>query len=326
MTFTTLRNSGFAALCAAGIFASAGAAQAITLLQPGYTDNNVANLTNQNPFGSMALDASGNVFLTESFGSTITRITPGGAVSTFLTVPGGTSLALERVGNTLFAGNSAGQIYSIDLTNPTPTATFLGNASGAINGLAFAPGSFGSYAGDLIVATSAGLQSMSVSSGALTGFSLGGTYSDVVFDGADRLIAANYYSGVQQVSSSAAIVSTVLAGAGYDGLAASAATGDVVAAKSDGIGTLTVIDSGALTISLLATDAGFDGGYYPAGIAFSNDGASLYYYERDSANNRDEINRIDGFPALAQVPEPGMAALFGLGLAGLGFARRKRAA
>ncbi len=325
MNVTTFRKSGIAALCAAGIALSAGAAKAITLLQPGYTDNNVANLTQQNPFGSMALDAAGNVFLTESFGSTITRITPGGAVSTFLTVPGGTSLALERVGNTLYAGNSSGQIYSIDLTSPTPAATFLGSASGAINGLAFAPGSFGAFAGNLIVATNTGLQSISVSTGSLTGFSLGGQYSDVVFDGSDRLIAAHYGAGVQHVSTAGAIVSTILSGSGYDGLATSAATGDVIAANSNFPGSLTEIDSATLTATLFATGIGFDGGFYPAGIAFSNDGGSLYYYERDSANSRDELNRIDGFQTLTQVPEPGIAALFGLALAGLGIARRRRA-
>jgi DNA-binding beta-propeller fold protein YncE len=323
---TNFRTAGLAILCAGAVSAFSGAAQAITLLQPGYTDNAVANLSQQNPFGSMALDAAGNIYLTESFSASITRITPGGLVSTFLTVPGTNSLALERVGNTLYAGNQLGQVYSIDLTNPTPAATFLGTASGAINGLAFAPGSFGAYAGNLIVATNTGLQSMSVSSGALTGFTLGGTYSDVVFDGSDRLIAANYGSGIQNVSSAGTVLSTINVNSGFDGLAVSASTGNIYAANSGGLpGQIIEIDGTTLTTSSFASGAGFDSGYYPAAIAFSNDGGSLYYYERDFSNNRNEVNRIDGFPTVSQVPEPGMAALFGLGLAAFGFARRRRA-
>lgn len=310
---------------AAGLFLAMAATQtasAITFVQPGFTDNIAATLPSNSGYGSMALDAAGNVYLTDGFLDQITKITPGGTTSILTTLGGTDSLALERVGNILYAGDSTGQVFSIDLTNPSPTATLLGTASGAITGLAFTGGSFGSFGGDLIIASNTGLQSMSITTGALTGFSRTGNFSDAIFDGSGRLFTAAVNSnGVQQISDVGGLVATLLTTTGNDGLAVSSATGDIYAANFTSK-SITRIDGATFATSLFATGVAFDGGFYPSAMAFSNDGGSLYYFEEGEA-----LHRIDGFSTeVAALPEPGMIAVLGFGLAGLGLMRRRQAA
>ena len=283
-----IRKYGLAILNMLMVIGISQSANAITLLEPGFTETTVASLPSETAFGSITTGATGDVFLTEGYGGEITKVTPGGTVSNLLTIPG-TSLALQRIGNTLFAGNSSGQIYAIDLTNPAPTATLLGTSSGEVNGLTQASAGFGAYGGDLIIASQTGLSSMNITTGALTGFSRSGTYSDVAFDGAGRLIAANNGAGIEQISDVGGLVGTILSGSGYDGLAISGATGDIFAANPGGGGTITRIDGTTFGSTVFATGLLISGGYYPSGIGFSPDSSSLYFYERAGGINEPTV-------------------------------------
>ena len=76
-----------------------------------------------NAYG-IALDAAGNIYVANQSGSTISKVTPGGTVSTFasgITAPQG--LAMDSAGNLYATTTSGGQIVMVTPGGGTSPAT-----------------------------------------------------------------------------------------------------------------------------------------------------------------------------------------------------------
>ena len=69
--------------------------------------------------GGVAIDAAGNVYVAERFGSTIYKITPNGTTTAFATVSTGEKYGMLVIGETLYISYLTNQkITKVDLTDP----------------------------------------------------------------------------------------------------------------------------------------------------------------------------------------------------------------
>ena len=87
--------------------------------------------------GPLAFDASGNLYVANNFGNTIQKVTPGGVVSTFASLPSNSfpdGLAFDAAGNLYVANQGPGLISKI--TQAGTISTFVQGITGA-GGLAF---------------------------------------------------------------------------------------------------------------------------------------------------------------------------------------------
>ncbi|MHA1113401.1 MAG: PEP-CTERM sorting domain-containing protein, partial [Alphaproteobacteria bacterium] len=291
----------------------------------GFTNTVVTTFNFSSGYGSVVTDPTGDVSLTKDFDNAVIKVDSGGTASTFATIGSSTSLALALTGSTLFAGNSAGELYSMNTGGPTPS--LIASGLGSINGMAIAHGSFGSLGGQLLVASTSGILAVDIGGAfGVTTLVGSGTYSDLAFTNDGRLIATRYGSAINEIDASGT-VTTQISSVAVDALTVHASTGDIFAGVSSGgggysKGDILRIDSTTFSQSLFASGVGFDAGYFPSGLEFSSDGGSLYYYE--GTDSSAILARIDGFSTGTAIPEPASLALFGFGLAGLTYARRRR--
>lgn len=314
---------GFLALSAAACMIAGAPALAITFNQPGYTQNTVATIpgAQQNSFGGVVMGPDGNLYVGGGFRTDAFRVTPAGAVTT-LTLGTAGILGVGVVGNTLYVGQNGGRIDTFDISLPAPTATFLTTIA-AVNGngnadFAVAPPGFGAFGGQLI-ASNGGVYVVNPATGAKTDIALSGTdhYSSLGF-GPNGVLYVADYDNARVITVTAAGTTSVFAdlpGTAPDGIAVHPGTGDIYVADSNLDQIIRITPAGVS--STFATNLGFDGGYYPAGFAFSTSGNILYYLTQE--NNLFQLAAIQGFasaaPPAVAVPVPVFGAPGGLILA-----------
>lgn len=297
-----------------------------TINEPGFTETILAAITaDSSQWGGVAVDSNGNVYAGAAT-QEVFKVTPQGAVSQFGTTGAGSSvLGLLVSGNTLFVGFTSGDIYTMDLTQGSPTGVFLttlGSGSDAM-GMAIAPTGFGAYAGQLVVGSEVGVFVVNPDDGAVA--KLIGTppsqlpHSDVAFT-SDGILLATDYNGNRIVSiSSTGAVSTFVSGlTDPEGIAIHPGTGNIYVALGDADQIIKVSPDGQTT-STFATGANFSGGWFMTGMRFSADGTTLTYL----ADSSPKLYQISGFSTVtimeaAPVPALGpWSILMLLGLVGV---------
>jgi len=311
------------------------AAPAITFNEPGFTQQIIADIpgAQSNHFGGVVVGPDGNVYLVGGYRTDAFRVTPAGAVTTLTLGATGTLVGVGMVGNTLYAGQSDGRIDTFDTSLAVPPATFFTTVPGAFNGngnadFAVAPASFGAFDGQLI-SCNGGIYAVHPGTGAKTDIvvSGGGRYSALDF-GPDGTLYVADVDGNQIVTVTAAGVVTPFAslpGASPDGLAVHQGTGDIYVANPSANSLMKVTSAGVVTT--FATEAYFDGGYWPSGLAFNADGSVLYYETNEGSFQLAAIDGFTGEPlVLGNIPTMGDAGIVIftvlLGLAAVAIIRR----
>ena len=250
--------------------------------------------TNSQPQG-LAFDTSGNLYVAEANASLISKITPGGGISTFATgITTPTGLVFDTSGN-LYVANAGAPSSGTNVNKITPggVVTLFATLAGSFNpvGLAY------DGSGNLYAAGNNGGSNFQVDKitpgGSVSSFasSLPGRPIGLAFDGSGNLYVTDSSSNQISKITSGGAVSTFAnlpASSGPNGLAFDS-SGNLYAANNTS-GNITMLTSGA-TQSTFAT--GLD---------------------------------TPVFIALAPTPEPGSAALALLGGLGLLARRRRNAA
>jgi sugar lactone lactonase YvrE len=311
---------GFLALSAAACMIAGAPALAINFNQPGYTQNTVATIPGAMPnsFGGVVMGPDGNLYVGGGYRTDAFRVTPAGAVTTLTLGAAANVLGVGVVGNTLYVGQNDGRIDTFDISLPAPTATFLATIA-AVNGngnadFAVAPPGFGAFGGQLI-ASNGGVYAVNPATGAKTDIALSGTHYSSLGFGPNSVLYVADYDNARVITVTAAGTTSVFAdlpGTSPDGIAVHPVTGDIYVADSSGDQIIRITPAGVS--STFATNLGFDGGYYPAGFAFSTSGDILYYLTQE--NNLFQLAAIQGFasaaPPAVAVPVPVFGAAGGL--------------
>jgi hypothetical protein len=199
-------------------------------------------------------------------------------------------IALNPLTNMMYGVTGIGNLYSINTTNGA--ASFIGGTGAFINGLTF------DSSGTLFGSGGTSLFTVNLTTGAAstvgsTGFNSSG---DIAFDSLGNLFLSATGSGGDQLVT---VNSTTGAGSLVGSLGFSSVYG------------LNYWDSTLYGFTLFGQTITID----------TTTGSGTYL-----ATNSIRANGADGVGGVVDVPEPASIALIGLGLFGLGFARRMKAA
>ena len=157
-----------------------------------------------------------------------------------------------------------GNIYQVD--PETGSSTLLTTLSSAVNGIVIAPATYGSYGGQLIVATYAGhiyAVDQSVASPTPVQITyIGTSASALVFGSNGTLYVADYWNNkILTVTAAGVVADFVTTGlSGPDGLAFGNGVLYVANADDDTVKSVTIPGGTVSTV----TSADFDGGWYPS--------------------------------------------------------------
>ena len=220
---------------------------------------------------NIAFDADGNLIFPNNMTDEVLFVDRlSCTLSTLTTVPAGGQLysIVNHPGlDTIYVGDTSGNIYA---GNPSSGAsTLLVDIGDYVNALVVAPEGYGSFEGQLLVATPSGvLVAVNTASGATTDVAdTGGTLSDLEFarDGTLYVVEHEFKEII------------TIAADGMTSTVASGFTSPDGIAVDEGSSRLLVSDYGDGNLYSVQMSDGaktslgyynFDGGYYPSGLAF----------------------------------------------------------
>jgi hypothetical protein len=222
-------------------------------------------------YGSFTFDANGNLLFVVNDADEIRLLDRNTCtVTTVATgVSGNTLLGMTYYQDSIYVGDDYGNIYKVNPTNGS--STLLTTASGTINGLVIAPAIYGSYGGQLIVATYNGNiyavdQSVTSPTPVLIA-NIGAIASALIFGSDGTLYVADHDNNKIVTVTAAGVVADFATGLSQpDGLAIGDSAGLLYVANSgdDTLKSVTIPGGSVSTI----TSVDFDDGWYPSPIIY----------------------------------------------------------
>lgn len=284
---------------------------------PGFTDNLI--LTDTNRGTTMTVDpVSGDVFYVLMFENNILKW-DGNTQTTFLNDPVGTSIwGMDINGSDFYFGDDVGNIWKTDLNGSAPTLFTSGLSGRAMAVLLNCNGEF------MIASTQSATYLIDLNGTATLAFNGAGQLTSAACTTDDRILLTDNSSSVIELTPPSS-QSTFTSGlSNPTAIAVHAGTGNIYVA-TEGNGSIAQLDpSGTILNASFATGIGWDGGFNPTPMQFSNDSARIYYHDTNF-----ELRFIEGFGSLGStaVSVPAMS-VWGLviliSLIGtLGFSRRR---
>lgn len=220
-------------------------------------------------FGSFAFDADGNLLFVGCYtGEIISLSRTSGAVTTVATgLPN--LLGITYYQGSIYVGADNGDIYKVDPTNGS--STLLTNVGSAANGLVIAPATYGSYGGQLIVATYSGniyAVDQSVASPTPAPITDVGEASALIFGNDGTLYVADAEnSKIVTVTAAGVVTDFVTTGLiEPDGLTINS-SGDLLYVADAGDDTVKSVTIPGGVVSTI-TSGDFDSGWYPSPIIY----------------------------------------------------------
>lgn len=278
-------------------------AAASTLQEPGFTETTITSIAAAtNGYGGVAVDNSGNLYFAANAANEVYIIPPTGVAAQFGTIAASTALGVVIDGNNLYSSfGNPNTIYRQDLTQAAPVGVSIATPTNRPMGMAIAPAGFGAFGGMIIVADADGVSVINPANGNVTQLWDANTnISDVAFTLAGEIVAVRDNGDLIQITS-AGVATVITSGlGGSDGVAVHPVTGEIYVADPNG-DTIWKVQPDGSSPTAFATNVLVDSGFFPSPIAFSPDGADLFYITRESGST---IYRISGFPTLSiqQVP------------------------
>jgi len=260
-------------------------------------------------YGQIAFRANGDLLIADLNNNTILSLDRTACTTTTLATITGEPLRAvveDPARDRIYAGSNTGNIYEV---NPnTGASTLLVSAGLYVNALVKAPASFGSYGGQLIIATSDGTiyavdQTATSPSLQTVAVNPNGAVSDLAFGSDGTLYAADYYGAkIVTVAANGTLADFATGLSGPDGLAIDNAGTQLLIADS-ATDTLNSAQIPSGTVSTLGM-VNFDASWAPSGLAF--DGyATVLMHTATAAIDAFGLYPAGYFGASTQLPNTG---------------------